>query len=596
MGVCVSGRNKKIEGYTEGYTKTFKVYDINIITKQMNKSICLIDNENSKGTGFLCLIKNPKLNYEIKALITCNYILNDLKIGNEIKLIFNNKEKKIIIDKYKSIYKNIENDIVIVELKENEFDLDDYLQIDDLIYNENEIEAIYKGLQIYIIHYSKGKEAIYSVDKIKNIENNKIELYCDGSYGAPILNLNNYKVIGIYTGKEKDCYVGEIIKLTIDEFNKSKIKKEKNFEDNIKNARGVNNYIIGEIEIKEEDINKDIRIINSYDQYIREYYWEDNKEDYENEKEIKENCEIKINEEIIPFSYFYNFNKKGKYMIQYSFKNILLKINYMFFECSFLTNLNLSNFNTQNVIDMSYMFDRCNSLTNLNLSNFHTKNVINMSHMFKECSSLTKIDLSYFNTQNVINMSNLFSECKNLITLDLSNFNTENVTDMSSMFQECSSLTNINLSNFNTQNVKNMNCMFWDCKSLKIINLSNFNTQNITNMSFMFYNCSSLTNINLSNFITKNVTDMSFMFSGCSSITNINLSSFNTQNITYMNCMFYECRSLANLDLSNFKIQKVSNMRGMFYFCDLLKKENVIAKDKKIINEFNNLKFEKIKK
>ena len=37
----------------------------------------------------------------------------------------------------------------------------------------------------------------------------------------------------------------------------------------------------------------------------------------ENEKEIKENCEIRINDEIIPFSYFYKliqklfFNKKS---------------------------------------------------------------------------------------------------------------------------------------------------------------------------------------------------------------------------------------------------------------------------------------------
>ena len=34
-----------------------------------------------------------------------------------------------------------------------------------------------------------------------------------------------------------------------------------------------NNYIIAEIEIKEEDINRDIRIINSYEQYNRENKW-----------------------------------------------------------------------------------------------------------------------------------------------------------------------------------------------------------------------------------------------------------------------------------------------------------------------------------
>ena len=147
-----------------------------------------------------------------------------------------------------------------------------------------------------------------------------------------------------------------------------------------------NNYIICEIEIKEE--NKNERIINSYEQYIRENknviekfekkmkkeVDEENKKEMEerikmiineennNEKEIKENCEIKINNEIIPISYFYKFKNKGKYKITYLFKNNLTKTNFMFYECQSLTNINLSNFNTQNVINMSYMFSGCNCL------------------------------------------------------------------------------------------------------------------------------------------------------------------------------------------------------------------------------------------
>ena len=36
------------------------------------------------------------------------------------------------------------------------------------------------------------------------------------------------------------------------------------------------------------------------------------------------------------------------------------------------------------------MFRDCNSLTNLNLSNFNTQNVTNMSNMFDGCNSLIK--------------------------------------------------------------------------------------------------------------------------------------------------------------------------------------------------------------
>ena len=45
----------------------------------------------------------------------------------------------------------------------------------------------------------------------------------------------------------------------------------------------------------------------------------------------------------------------------------------MFYNCSKLMNLNLSNFNTQNVTNMSQMFWNCNSLKNLNLSNLLLK-------------------------------------------------------------------------------------------------------------------------------------------------------------------------------------------------------------------------------
>ena len=120
---------------------------------------------------------------------------------------------------------------------------------------------------------------------------------------------------------------------------------------------------MAEIDIKED--NKNIRIINSYEQFYKEYSWLAYRKENENEKEIKENCEIRINDEIIPFSYFYKFNKKGKYNIKYNFKKNIRNLNYMFFGCSSLTNLNLSNFNTQNVTNMEFMFCNCNSLKNI---------------------------------------------------------------------------------------------------------------------------------------------------------------------------------------------------------------------------------------
>ena len=62
----------------------------------------------------------------------------------------------------------------------------------------------------------------------------------------------------------------------------------------------------------------------------------------------------------------------------------------MFYGCSSLTNINLSNFNNNNVTYMWGMLYDCSSLKNINLSNFNTNNVTNMSLMFSWCSSLKK--------------------------------------------------------------------------------------------------------------------------------------------------------------------------------------------------------------
>jgi len=518
-----------------------------------------------------------------KYLITNYHVINQNNIYDDIEIeIHNKKTMKLNLNNRKIKCFPRPKDITLIEIKNIDNIYNDVLFLDfDLNYQK--IYYIYQNAIIFLIQHPNGKNAEYACGKIVNINNFEFDHNIGtkiGASGSPIIlfneNIDTIQVIGIHKeanyskGLNSGTFIGEIF------------KKENN---NILNNSKINNYIIAEIYIKDNDINKDIRIINSYEEYKRNIFDKEIKKELMNEEEIKK-CEIRINNQIIPFSYFFKFTKKGKYIIKYSFNNYLTKTNFMFYKCSSLTNINLSNFNTQNVKDMSLMFYECSSLTNINLSNFNTQNVTNMRSMFSECSSLTNINLSNFNTQNVIDMCWMFSECSSLTNINLSNFNTQKVKDMRNMFSGCSSLTNINLSNFNTQNVTDMFGMFNRCSSLTNINLSNFNTQNVTNMCWMFSECSSLTNINLSNFNTQNVNDMRYMFSGCSSLTNINLSNFNTQNVIDMCWMFSECSSLTNINLSNFNTQKVKDMRYMFYECSSLTNINIITNDKKIINQF----------
>ena len=181
----------------------------------------------------------------------------------------------------------------------------------------------------------------------------------------------------------------------------------------------------------------------------------------------------------------------------------------------------LENLNTSAVTDMSAMFFRCSSLTELNVSDFNTSAVTDMSVMFSGCSGLKELNVSNFNTSKVKNMRSMFSYCSSLPSLNISNFNTSKVTDMGVMFSGCSGLKELNVSNFNTSAVTDMGDMFSGCSGLTSLNVSNFNTSAVADMSNMFKNCSGLKELNVSNFNTSNVTDMSEMFRDCSGLKTI---------------------------------------------------------------------------
>ena len=78
----------------------------------------------------------------------------------------------------------------------------------------------------------------------------------------------------------------------------------------------------------------------------------------------------------------------------------------MFYGMTKLAALDLSNFNTSQVQDMSSMFSGVfNLITTLNLSSFDTSKVTYMTSMFSGMPNLTTLDISNFNTSQVINMS-----------------------------------------------------------------------------------------------------------------------------------------------------------------------------------------------
>ena len=89
------------------------------------------------------------------------------------------------------------------------------------------------------------------------------------------------------------------------------------------------------------------------------------------------------------------------------------------------------------------IFENCSSLTSLDLSNWNTSKVTSMGSMFYNCKKLTSLDLSNFDTSNVTNMQRMFGRCNELISVNLSNSDTRNVTDAKEMFYGCTKLISV---------------------------------------------------------------------------------------------------------------------------------------------------------
>ena len=286
------------------------------ILNQMNNCICRIYN-NGNGTGFFTKI--PFKNKLLPVLITNNHIINENDIKNNVTITFDlNNDKKlrtIELNNDRLRYTNEKLDVTIIEIKENKDKLNnECLELDDNIIdyfesnqnkNPNYLNSKYSNESIYIINYPKDKDIVVSYGKSPELYESEIKHYCStepGSSGSPILLINNQKLIGIHhRSSDYEFNNGTLLIYSIIEFQKinnnlNVINKEE------KIIKEIDNYIIGEFDIKKD--NKNIRIINSYEQCNREHKVYEYEKKCENEKEIKENCEIRINDKIISFSYF----------------------------------------------------------------------------------------------------------------------------------------------------------------------------------------------------------------------------------------------------------------------------------------------------
>ena len=304
---------------------------------------------------------------------------------------------KNIADEYlvnENIDKNFSKVLFVLEKDENiGYNLATHCDIENIAFFPEQKEVLFFPFSCFEV---KDIKEINIGEVVKGYE---IHLLYLGKYLNEIENdsnlIMNENILPESSFKKQLSESGLIQKEILENITINKLFNQfKNLEKDInENNFNRENIITGEINISSNDIFKTIRIINTYENIKRmDYYSEDKNDDwkYENEKEIKENVEIKINGKLIEFSFTHKFKTEGKYKIKYLFKKNLTKTNYLFYKCRDITNINLSKFNSEYVTDMSHMFYSCKSLKNIKLSKLKTKNVTNMRYMFDGCSSLRK--------------------------------------------------------------------------------------------------------------------------------------------------------------------------------------------------------------
>lgn len=262
--------------------------------------------------------------------------------------------------------------------------------------------------------------------------------------------------------------------------------------------------------------------------------------------------------------------------------------------CSFMfvdsnvPEIDLTEFDTTNVVDMDYMFlednlGDCLSLVSStitqantpdrNILTLNTEGVISMSGMFKDCK-VKHLDLRNLRTDNVTDFSDMFCSCNDLIDLNVDGFDTSKAKDFHGMFQGCIKLTQLNVKHFNVDNVLHMSCLFSRCLRLKVINLESWDFSQVSDANEMFAYCEKLEKI-IANFNFKMIKEMAFMFCYCTKLSKVDLSHSDLSHVFDFGYAFFKCEGLKEIRFSPGVWRKAKYTLSMFDNCKALERLNL---------------------
>ena len=105
--------------------------------------------------------------------------------------------------------------------------------------------------------------------------------------------------------------------------------------------------------------------------------------------------------------------------------------------------------------DCRYMFYPrvASNIATIDFGNINTSKMTYARCMFQSCK-VTELDLSGWNTGNLVEADNMFHSCYQLTTLDMTGWDISNVTSAGAMFSSTNSLSTIYASDWSTENAK----------------------------------------------------------------------------------------------------------------------------------------------
>ena len=203
----------------------------------------------------------------------------------------------------------------------------------------------------------------------------------------------------------------------------------------------------------------------------------------------------------------------------------------------------VSNLDTKNMTSFSNMFKNIRNIKSLNLKGFAKSNIKVLSNMFYD-SNFESIDMSEWDTSNVISVSGMFYSCKKLKSIDISKLKFGKLKQINGMFYYCNSLTgDLILPEMDISKCTSLREMFYMCSASDIIGLENWDTSNITDMYFAFRN-SKIHTLDISKWNLPKAYNMQNMFQECTNLQT--LSEFDAQYALQLNYIFFGTSNLVN--------------------------------------------------